>query len=131
MGASVASPVRARHTGYVPLVPAALPSTGSGVDYFYIPLVSMIVVGILALVLRWIMRPGRRTGARVADPSQGLLIGVVATAPPEAERVRQMLADAGVRATSRPVASRRQVLVWPDDVDRALHLIAADRASRG
>ena len=81
-------------------------------------------------MLRWIMRPGARPGARVADPSQGLLIGVLATSPQEAERVRQMLVDAGVRATSRTVASRRQVLVWPDDLDRALHLIADDRANR-
>ena len=131
MGASVVSPLFTRHTGSVPLALVSLPSTGSGANYFYIPFVSMVVVGILALVLRWIMRPGRRKGARVADPSQGLLIGVVATAPPEAERVRRMLVEAGIRATSRPVASRRQVLVWPDDVDRALHLIAADRASRG
>jgi hypothetical protein len=130
MGASVASLVRARHTGYVPLALLSLSSTGSGLNYFYIPLVSTLVVGVLALLLRWIMRPGKRPGARVADPSQGLLIGVVATAPPEAERVRRMLVDAGVRATSRSVASRRQVLVWPDDVDRALHLIAADRADR-
>jgi hypothetical protein len=130
MGASVASLVRARHTGHVPLALLSLSSTGSGLNYFYIPLVSTLVVGVLALLLRWIMRPGKRPGARVADPSQGLLIGVVATAPPEAERVRRMLVDAGVRATSRSVASRRQVLVWPDDVDRALHLIAADRADR-
>jgi hypothetical protein len=58
-----------------------------------------------------------------------LLIGVVATAPEEAERLRRMLVDAGVRATSRPIASRRQVLVWPDDVDQALHLIADDQAT--
>jgi hypothetical protein len=114
----------------VPLALLSLSSTGSGMNYFYIPLVSTLVVGVLALLLRWIMRPGKRPGARVADPSQGLLIGVVATAPPEAERVRRMLVDAGVRATSRPVASRRQVLVWPDDVDRARQLIAADRADR-
>jgi hypothetical protein len=130
MGASVASAVPAGHTGVVVLVLDALPSSGSGVNYFYIPLVSTLVVGVLALLLRWIMRPGKRPGARVADPSQGLLIGVIATAPPEAERVRRMLVEAGVRATSKPVASRQQVLVWPDDVDRALRLIAADRADR-
>ena len=103
---------------------------GSGSDYVYIPVVVTTAVVVLALVLRWIMRPGRHHGSRVADPSQGLLIGVVATAPQEAERVRRMLVDAGIRATSRPVASRRQVLVWPDDVDQALHLIADDRANR-
>ena len=103
---------------------------GSGSDYVYVPVVVTTAVVVLALVLRWIMRPGRRHGSRVADPSQGLLIGVVAAAPQEAERVRRMLVEAGVRATSRPVASRRQVLVWPDDVDQALHLIADDRANR-
>lgn len=112
-------------------VVAAVPlSGGSGLNYLYIPLVTTVVVAVLALLLRWIMGPGSRRGARVADPSQGLLIGVVATDSTEAERVRQLLVDAGLRATSRAVASRRQVLVWPDDVDRALQLIAEDRARR-
>jgi hypothetical protein len=111
-------------------VPDLALTNGTGADYIYIPVVTTVVVGVLALVLRWIMRPGAHRGARVSDPSQGILIGVVASAPQEAERVRQMLVDAGVRATSRPVAARRQVLVWPDDVDRALRLIADDRANR-
>jgi len=105
-------------------------SGGSGGDYLYIPLTITVVVALLALLLRWTMRPSRRTGARVADPAQGLLIGVVATVPDEAERLRRLLVAEGVRATSRAVASRGQVLVWPDDVDRALHLIAADRNHR-
>jgi len=105
-------------------------SPGSGSDYVYIPLLSGLAVALLALVLRWIMRPGRRRAARVSDPSQGLLIGVAATTPVEAERLRRMLLQAGVRATSREVATRRQVLVWPDDVDRALTLITAAREHR-
>ena len=111
------------------LVAVPLPN-GSGSDYFFVPIATTIVVAVLALVLRWIMRPGPRPGARVADPSQGLLIGVMATDPVEAERVRRMLLAAGIRATSKAVAARRQILVWPADVDRALHLIAADRADR-
>ena len=105
-------------------------SPGSGIDYIYIPLISALAVGALALVLRWIMRPSGRRAARVSDPSQGLLIGVAATTPAEAERLRRLLVAAGVRATSRAVATRRQVLVWPDDVDRALLLIAAAREQR-
>ena len=62
----------------------------SGSDYVYIPVVVTVVVALLALMLRWIMRPGARPGARVADPSQGLLIGVLATSPQEAERVRRI-----------------------------------------
>jgi len=111
------------------LASAAL-SPGSGVDYVYIPLLSALAVGLLALVLRWTMRPSKRRAARVSDPSQGLLIGVAATTPDEAERLRRLLVDAGVRATSRAVATRRQVLVWPDDVDRALTLISAAREHR-
>ncbi len=106
-------------------------SGGSGADYVYVPLVSAAAVAVLALVLRWIMRPGKQHVSRVSDPAhQGLLIGVAATAPAEAERLRRLLVDAGVRATSRAVAARRQVLVWPDDVDRALRVIAADRGDR-
>ncbi len=107
---------------------AGIPLVGSsGIDYVYLPLVSAVVVGVLALVLRWSMQSrSRRGGSRVADPAQGLLIGVVSASPDEAERIRRLLTDGGLRATSRPLASRRQVLVWPDDVDAALRLVAAD-----
>lgn len=101
----------------------------SWVDYVYIPLVPAIGVLVLGLVLRWSRQSGSsRAGSRVADATQGLLIGVVSTTPAEAERLRGVLTAAGVRATSRPVAARRQVLVWPDDVDTALRVISADRA---
>lgn len=105
----------------------------SGSDYLYIPIVSALGVLALGLVLRWSTQSrSRRGGSRVADPAaQGLLIGVVSTSADEAERIRRLLADAGLRATSRPVASRRQVLVWPDDVDAALHIVAADRDHGG
>lgn len=112
---------------------AGVPLVGSsGIDYVYIPLISAVGVVVLGLVLRWSRQPGsRRSGSRVADPDQGLLIGVVSTSSPaEAERVHELLTTAGVRAATRPVASRRQVLVWPDDVDAALRLIAADQAVR-
>lgn len=117
-------------TGVVLL--AGIPLLGtSGLDYVYIPLVSTLVVVALGLILRWSMQARSRRGAsRVADPSQGLLIGVVSTTPDEAERIRRLLTDGGVRATSRSLASRRQVLVWPDDVDTALRLVAADRHRR-
>ena len=111
---------------------AGIPLVGSsGIDYIYIPLVSAVVVGALGLMLRWSMQSrSRRGAARVADPSQGLLIGVVSAGPDEAERIRRLLTDSGLRATSRPLSSRRQVLVWPGDVDAALRLVAADRDRR-
>jgi hypothetical protein len=111
------------------LIAVPLPN-GAGSSYFFVPIATTIVVIVLALALRWIMRPGSRPGARVADPSQGLLIGVMATDPAEAERIRGLLLSAGIRATTKAVAARQQILVWPDDVDRALRLIAADRADR-
>jgi hypothetical protein len=103
----------------------------SGIDYVYIPLVSAVVVGLLGLVLRWSMQAqSRRGSSRVADPEHGLLIGVLSASDVEAERVRRLLSQEGVRATSRPQGSRRQVLVWPDDVDIALRLVSADRDRR-
>ncbi len=108
---------------------AGVPLVGSsGIDYVYIPLVSAVVVGLLGLVLRWSMQTrSRRGSARVADPTQGLLIGVLSASHGEAERIRRLLTDRGIRATSRSMGSRRQVLVWPDDVDTALRLVSADR----
>ena len=122
------------HTGGVLLaVPSAgVPLVGmSGIDYVYIPVISAVVVALLGLLLRWSRQPvTARAGSRVADKTQGLLIGLVSAHPEEAERVCDLLTSAGVRTTSRPVASRRQVLVWPDDLDTALRLIHDDRAGR-
>ena len=66
-------------------------------------------------------------GSRVADDRQGLLIGVASTDAAEAERIRARLVAAGIHATSRAVATRTQVLVWPDDIDTALEIVAAER----
>ncbi len=121
------------------LLAARVPLVGSSwVDYVYIPLLSAAAVLVLALVLRWSMpsRPSQSRspqsrsmgrGSRVADDRQGLLIGVASTDATEAERIRARLVAAGVHATSRPVAARTQVLVWPDDVDTALEIVAAER----
>jgi hypothetical protein len=106
---------------------AGVPLLGSsGFDYVYIPVVSTLGVVLLGLVLRWSHSRTPR-GSRVADPSQGLLIGVAAAAPAEAERIRQLLTEAGLRTTSRQVGSRQQVLVWPDDVDTALRVLSEHR----
>ena len=115
------------------MLTAGVPLVGtSWVDYVYIPLVSGAVLLVLALVLRWSMHgsrasPGRGRGSRVADERQGLLIGVASTNAADADRIRVRLVAAGLHATSRPVAARTQVLVWPDDVDRALEIVAAER----
>ena len=108
---------------------AGVPLVGSsGLDYLYIPVVSTIGVLLLALVLRWSMQTrSRRAGTRVADPAQGLLIGVVSAAPAEADRIRDLLVSAGVRASYRPGSRVAQVLVWPEDVDAATRIVAADR----
>jgi len=124
------------HTGGVEshLLAAGVPLVGSSwVDYVYIPLLSAAVVLVLALVLRWSMPSrsrSRRRGSRVADDLQGLLIGVASTDATEAEWIRARLVAAGVHATSRPAAARTQVLVWPDDVDTALQIVAAERGRR-
>ena len=118
------------------MLAAGVPLVGSSwVDYVYIPLLSAAVVLVLALVLRWSMPSRSRSsqsrskprGSRVADARQGLLIGVASTDAAEAERIRARLVAAGVHATSRPVATRTQVLVWPDDVDTAMKIVAAER----
>ena len=121
------------------MLAAGVPLVGSSwVDYVYIPLLSAAVVLLLALVLRWSMpsrsRQSRSSqsrskprGSRVADVRQGLLIGVASTDTAEAERIRARLLAAGIHATSRAVATRTQVLVWPDDIDTALQIVAAER----
>ncbi len=92
------------------------------------------VIALLAVMLRWVYGRERRAkppwppentsadGGRDTDDSDfGLLapVALVDTAE-EAQRVRALLADAGIRATTRvTVDGRHRVLVFETEVHRA------------
>lgn len=88
------------------------------------PVIALVVVGILALLLRWAFSPGHSLVERrpeVGSPEQyGLLVPIAE--PPtfvEAEMVRRRLSDAGLRATLAPTTEGPRVLVFPEDVKAA------------
>ena len=104
---------------------------GNSSHYVIGPVLAVVVVCLLAGLSKWVFGSGRdRTAAaRVAPPTgpvdHGLLRAVSGPSDrPAALAVRAVLSDAGIRST---LGVRRdgqvQVLVFPDDEDRARRLV--------
>jgi hypothetical protein len=89
--------------------------------------VAVLVVALLVLVTRWAFGPGYGRTAPPAGPDQGLLVLVATVSSPATARaLRAVLSDAGIRSTQRsPAPHRTDVLVFPDDADRARMLAAS------
>lgn len=94
------------------------------------PVVAFAVLGLLALFMRWAFGTGygrdRRGRPSAATPDDGLLTPVATlTRRESALALRAVLSDAGIRSTVRfPAANRADVLVFPEDADRARSLAA-------
>ena len=94
-----------------------------------------VIVGgallLLVLFMRWAFSgpggPEKRVRSRPPWPEDGLLVPVVTlTRRESALALRAVLSDAGIRSTVRtPQAHRAEVLVFPQDVERARALIAS------
>lgn len=105
------------------------------VEYFA-PLLALAAVVVLGVVSRWVFAPNIRRSRK----DYGLLVPVATlTAKPDAERARDRLAAAGIRATLGPshqmafVDARgfatvrppgHHVLVFPQDRDRAANVLS-------
>ncbi|WP_040338300.1 hypothetical protein [Candidatus Blastococcus massiliensis] len=90
--------------------------------------VVVLVVVALALVTRWAFGPGYgRSAPPTGRSAEGLLVPVATVSSPETARaLRAVLSDAGIRSTQRsPAPPRTDVLVFPDDADRARSLAAS------
>ena len=102
---------------------------GAGSDLHYLvgPVIAFTVLGLLALFMRWAFGTGygRRPPAPPAD--DGLLTLVATLSRREsALALRAVLSDAGIRSTVRcPAPHRADVLVFPEDADRARSLAAS------
>ena len=81
------------------------------------PVVALLALGLLALFLRWAFAAG--TPRPVAR--EELLTPVATlTRRESALALRAVLSDAGIRSTIRqPAAHRADVLVFPEDLERA------------
>ena len=91
-------------------------------------LVILVVLGGLALVMRWAFGSGYGRSRRPAEPTDaGLLVRVATVSAPQTARaLRAVLSDAGIRSTQRTEAQHRtDVLVFPDDAARARSLAAS------
>jgi hypothetical protein len=102
------------------------------------PVVAIVVVAALAMLSKWIFGTGRRRTARSPVPpgvpvDTGLL-RPVADLPDRAAAgaLRAVLSDAGIRST---IGVRRdgrvQVLVFPDDEERARKLVPPGSVAPG
>jgi hypothetical protein len=85
------------------------------------PVVVFVVLGLLALFMRWAFGPGYGRGKRPVPPDDGLLTRIATLSRREsALALRAVLSDAGIRSTIRyPSPDRAVILVFPEDADRA------------
>src|SRR3712207_3592865 len=96
----------------------------AGLHYLVAPLIAFAVLGGLALFLRWAFGSEDR---RRPPPDAGLLTRVATLSRREsALALRAVLSDAGILSTVRvPAPHRAEVLVFPEDAERARQLAAS------
>jgi hypothetical protein len=99
---------------------------GSSLHYLVGPAIAFAVLGLLALFMRWAFGTGSSRAAAPPD-DDGLLTRIATLSKREAAlALRAVLSDAGIRSTIRfPAAHRADVLVFPEDADRARTLAAS------
>lgn len=91
------------------------------------PLVAGAVVIALAFFMRWAFGRGYGSERPAPAPAEDGLLTLIATLSrrESALALRAVLSDAGIRSTVRtPAAHRADVLVFPEDADRARALAA-------
>ena len=100
--------------------------------YIFGPVVAFGTVAVLVLLLRCAFSSGQSLVAR--RPSRGPaaeygLLQVVAAPPSavEAEVQRLTLVNAGIRVTLAPTTEGPRLMVFPEDVERARHLLGRPR----
>ncbi|WP_409331669.1 hypothetical protein [Trujillonella humicola] len=103
-------------------------AVAGSVNWVVGPIVVFTVLSLLALFMRWAFGTGgtQPRHRRPAPADDGLLLRVATTSSREsALALRAVLSDAGIRSTVRfPGPHRAEVLVFPEDADRARSLAA-------
>jgi hypothetical protein len=95
-----------------------VPIDAGSLHYAVGPVIALLAVGLIALFLRWAFAADTPTAP---GPSDELLTPVATlTRRESALALRAVLSDAGIRSTIRePAAHRADVLVFPEDLERA------------
>jgi hypothetical protein len=94
-----------------------VPIDAGSLHFLVGPVIALLSLGLIALFLRWAFASGS-----AAPRSREELLTPVATLTRKesALALRAVLSDAGIRSTIRePAAHRADVLVFPEDLDRA------------
>ena len=94
------------------------------------PLIAVLVVVLLAFFMRWAFGRGYGRDRPSAAPAEDGLLTLIATLSrrESALALRAVLSDAGIRSTVRSAgAHRAEVLVFPEDADRARVLASSFR----
>ncbi len=105
-----------------------MPIDAGSLHYAVGPAIAAVMVGLIAVFLRWAFSSGDR-GPRGGGAGDGLLTPVASlTSRASALALRAVLSDAGIRSTLRePAPHRTDVLVFPQDAERARALALAFR----
>ena len=101
---------------------------GSGVHFLVGPVIAFAVLAVLALFMRWAFGTGYGRQKPTPPPQDEGLLTLVATLSrrESALALRAVLSDAGIRSTIRfPAEHRADVLVFPEDADRARTLASS------
>lgn len=99
----------------------------SALDYAFLPLATTIVIGLLALVLRWAYSD--RHGNGMVKPGSagdhGLLVPMTTVRDPDrAALMVAALNASGIRASLSGDPGRQLLLVWPTQVEDAWQRLA-------
>ncbi|MFB9375412.1 hypothetical protein ACFFKU_05615 [Kineococcus gynurae] len=108
---------------------------GGGYYYAVGPVMAFVFVGVLVLLLRWTFSHGRslveRRPKSGSSEEYGLLEVVAEPATfIEAEVLRRVLVDAGIRATLAPTTEGPRLMVFPEEASIA-RTVLADHRRRG
>jgi hypothetical protein len=100
---------------------------GSNLHFLVGPVIAFVVLALLALFMRWAFGSTTARSRPIAPDGDELLTRVATLSRREsALALRAVLSDAGIRSTIRvPLPHRAEVLVFPEDAERARALAAS------
>jgi hypothetical protein len=103
-----------------------VPINAGSLHFLVGPAIAFVVLGLLAVFMRWAFGTGYgRTPTPVAEDDGLLTLIATLSRQESALALRAVLSDAGIRSTIRvPAPHRADVLVVPEDAERARSLAA-------